>query len=113
MHTGNFRQTLNTALLVTLSITIAAGQRLSPPHGVRAVPDSVLLRILGAEDQRRWDQSLNTLLSDQNPSIRKRTALALGRIGDERAVPGLSAALKSDTDGDVRDPTPGCARSSS
>jgi cyclophilin family peptidyl-prolyl cis-trans isomerase/HEAT repeat protein len=102
MQTGNFRKTLNTALLITVSITLAAGQKLSSPHRAGAVPDSVLLRILRAEDQRRWDQSLNTLLGDQDPSIRKRAALALGRIGDERAVPGLSEALKSDTDGDVR-----------
>jgi cyclophilin family peptidyl-prolyl cis-trans isomerase/HEAT repeat protein len=61
-----------------------------------------LLRILRAEDERRWDPNLSVLLVAVYPSTRKRAALALGRIGDERALPTLEAALKSDKDLDVR-----------
>jgi cyclophilin family peptidyl-prolyl cis-trans isomerase len=41
------------------------------------------------------------LLADRDAAVRKRAALAVGRIGDERSVPALTALLK-DPDGDVR-----------
>lgn len=63
--------------------------------------NSVQLRILKAEDERRWDTDLKALLSNANPAIRKRAALAAGRIGNEDAVGALSA-LMLDKDVDVR-----------
>ena len=63
--------------------------------------NSVQLRILKAEDERRWDTDLKALLSNANPAIRKRAALAAGRIGNEDAVGALSALLQ-DKDVDVR-----------
>jgi len=61
-----------------------------------------MLRIVRAEDERRWNDDLTSLLSGKDPRVRKRAALALGRIGDERALPAISAALKSEQDIDVR-----------
>jgi cyclophilin family peptidyl-prolyl cis-trans isomerase/HEAT repeat protein len=61
-----------------------------------------MLRIIRAEDERRWNDSLSSLLKDKDGRVRKRAALALGRIGDERALSALSEALKSDKDLEVR-----------
>jgi len=62
----------------------------------------IMLRIIRAEDERRWNDDLASLLRDQDTRLRKRAALALGRIGDERALPALSESLQTDKDGDVR-----------
>jgi cyclophilin family peptidyl-prolyl cis-trans isomerase len=61
-----------------------------------------LLRIVRAEDERRWDSDLRSLLLDKNASLRARVALAAGRIGDERAVPDLVSLLQQDKDNEVR-----------
>jgi cyclophilin family peptidyl-prolyl cis-trans isomerase/HEAT repeat protein len=63
--------------------------------------NSVLLRILKAEDERRWDTDLKELLASSSAAIRKRAALAAGRIGNEESVSAL-AGLLQDTDIDVR-----------
>src|SRR5688572_11963740 len=63
--------------------------------------NSVQLRILKAEDERRWDTDLKGLLASPNAAIRKRAALAAGRIGNEDAVSALSTLLQ-DKDVDVR-----------
>ena len=63
--------------------------------------DRTLLRIVKAEDERRWDTDLQGLLTSPNPAIRKRAALAAGRIGNEESVGPLAALLK-DEDADVR-----------
>jgi cyclophilin family peptidyl-prolyl cis-trans isomerase/HEAT repeat protein len=69
---------------------------------VSSVPREILLRIVRAEDERRWDADLSSLLSDRNRAVRARAALAAGRIGDERAVPALVSLLQNDQDGNVR-----------
>ena len=69
---------------------------------VSSVPREILLRIVRAEDERRWDADLSGLLSDRNRAVRARAALAAGRIGDERAVPALVSLLQNDQDGNVR-----------
>ena len=63
--------------------------------------NGVQLRILKAEDERRWDTDLRELLSNSNAAIRKRAALAAGRIGNEDSVSALAGLLK-DADTDVR-----------
>jgi hypothetical protein len=68
----------------------------------RPIPPPTLLQIVKAEDERRWDDVLRKLLSDRNPSIRKRAALAAGRIGNEDAVNALTPLLEKDTDVSVR-----------
>jgi cyclophilin family peptidyl-prolyl cis-trans isomerase/HEAT repeat protein len=65
------------------------------------VPLPVLLRITQAEDERRWDNDLRSLLSHRSAAIRKRAALAAGRIGNEDSVAALSNLLK-DADPGVR-----------
>ena len=102
MQTGNFRQTLCTALLVVLSITTAAGQKISRQDSSKAISTNTLLRILRAEDERRWDLNVSALLTAEHPNTRKRAALALGRIGDERAVPTLVEVLQADSNSNVR-----------
>jgi cyclophilin family peptidyl-prolyl cis-trans isomerase/HEAT repeat protein len=61
-----------------------------------------MLRIVRAEDERHGNDGLTSLLKEKDARVRKRAALALGRIGDERAVSALSEALQSDEDIDVR-----------
>lgn len=65
------------------------------------VPLPTLMRITQAEDERRWGDELRGLLAHRNAAIRKRAALAAGRIGDEDSVPVLSGLLK-DADPSVR-----------
>lgn len=60
-------------------------------HGQAPAPS--LIEIVKAEDARAFDDSLNTLLSNSNP-FQVRAALAAGRIGDEKAIVGLSHELE-------------------
>ena len=105
MRLMDFRKTLSTALLLFAVVTAVTAQRpqrrrLNRP--APAIPAATLIRILRAEDDRRWDEQLQSLLSDKDARVRKRAALAAGRIGDERALPALADLLKSDPDNDVR-----------
>jgi cyclophilin family peptidyl-prolyl cis-trans isomerase/HEAT repeat protein len=102
MQTGNFRKTLCAALLVIVSMTMAVGQKVSRADNSARIPTDTLLRILRYEDERRWDAQLSVLLAAKDTKVRKRAALATGRIGDERAVPALVEVLKADIDSDVR-----------
>src|SRR5690242_1894665 len=68
----------------------------------RPVPSPTLLQIVKAEDERRWDDTLRNLLSSPNQSIRKRAALAAGRIGNEDSVTALTPLLEKDADVSVR-----------
>jgi cyclophilin family peptidyl-prolyl cis-trans isomerase len=62
-----------------------------------------MLAIISAEDERRWDEAeLGKLLSDASPAVRRRAALAAGRIGDEGAVAPLAALLARERDEGVR-----------
>jgi cyclophilin family peptidyl-prolyl cis-trans isomerase/HEAT repeat protein len=70
-----------------------------------AIPPAILLQIIRAEDERRWDDSLKKLLADSDANVRKRAALAAGRIGNEGAVPILAEMLLTDRDNDVRQMT--------
>ncbi|HST51935.1 MAG TPA: peptidylprolyl isomerase [Pyrinomonadaceae bacterium] len=75
--------------------TAAAAQR---------VPEETLLRIIEAEDERRWDAAdLGKLLTDASAAVRRRAALAAGRIGDEGAVAPLASMLRADRDERVRE----------
>src|SRR5438445_726334 len=66
------------------------------------VPLNISVQILKAEDARRYDSVLEKLLADSNAAIRKRAALAAGRIGDERALSALSDLLEKDKVDDMR-----------
>jgi len=78
-----------------------------PFHGVaqsqiRQLPQSTLLRIVKAEDERRWDGDLRYLLTSPSSAVRTRAALAAGRIGNEGALAELSNILRQDRDPVVR-----------
>jgi cyclophilin family peptidyl-prolyl cis-trans isomerase/HEAT repeat protein len=62
----------------------------------------IAVTIMQAEDERRWSDELMQLLSNQSPEVRKRAALAAGRIGDEGAIKSLTYVLERDTDSSVR-----------
>jgi cyclophilin family peptidyl-prolyl cis-trans isomerase len=79
------------------------GRAASTPAARAPVPHETLLQIIEAEDERRWDASeLGKLFEDANPAVRRRAALAAGRIGDEGAVGALSMLLNGDRDERVR-----------
>src|SRR5437879_2551331 len=102
MQTANFRKTLYAGLLVVAAITTGAGQKISRADSATTISTKTMLRLMRAEDERRWDPNVSILLSAAYPITRKRAALALGRIGDERALPQLIETLKVDRDNDVR-----------
>jgi len=64
--------------------------------------NQTLLRIVKAEDERRWDNDLRDLFSSPNALVRKRAALAAGRIGDESSIDALTNLLEKDADPGVR-----------
>ena len=59
---------------------------------------AVLVQIVRAEDERRYDKTLENLLLSPDAQIRARAALAVGRIGDERSIPALADLLDKDSD---------------
>jgi cyclophilin family peptidyl-prolyl cis-trans isomerase/HEAT repeat protein len=88
-----------------LPATIAAQRRrqvLHRPTIVTSVPENLLLRIVRAEDERRWDGDLRGLLTARSAVVRRRAALAAGRIGNEQAVPDLINLLRHDDESRVR-----------
>lgn len=66
------------------------------------IPTNVLVQIVKAEDELRFDKTLEDLLKSTDTNIRKRAALAAGRIGDERAVIALTNLLEKDLLAEVR-----------
>lgn len=97
---------LTVSALVLVSATSVFSQRragiLQNPTSGDPVSKILLLRIIRAEDERRWDNDLRSLLSARNASVRKRAALAAGRIGNESAVADLINLLRQDDESDVR-----------
>jgi cyclophilin family peptidyl-prolyl cis-trans isomerase/HEAT repeat protein len=60
------------------------------------VPIATQIRILKAEDERRYNEKLEDLLKSDDAQTRIRAALAAGRIGDEKAIPALASMLETD-----------------
>jgi cyclophilin family peptidyl-prolyl cis-trans isomerase/HEAT repeat protein len=91
-------------LLVFALITCDSAQTTTTRRAVRTarVPTPILLKIVRAEDERRWDNDLLELMSDARPAVRQRAALAAGRIGNDVALPAMSKLLNQDPDDDVR-----------
>lgn len=89
MHKGLI---LFPGVLLLLTLTIGA-----------QVPLATNIAILKAEDERRFDKTLEDLLKHRNPEVRKRAALAAGRIGDEKAIPFLADMVEQGVAVEVRD----------
>ncbi|HKP48339.1 MAG TPA: peptidylprolyl isomerase [Pyrinomonadaceae bacterium] len=97
--------TVSSFLLVFLSLSAAAQQParvLHNPTSGDPVPKLLLLRIVRAEDERRWDTDLRDLFRARNANVRARAALAAGRIGDEAAIADLVTLLRNDDEAEVR-----------
>ena len=68
----------------------------------QSIPPATLLLITRVEDERRWDDDLRNLFSSPNAAVRRRAALAAGRIGNEGSVAALANLLETDNDAAVR-----------
>jgi cyclophilin family peptidyl-prolyl cis-trans isomerase/HEAT repeat protein len=62
----------------------------------------ILVQIVKAEDERRFDKTLEDLLKNADKKLRSRAALAAGRIGSDAAVPALVRLLEADAAPEVR-----------
>ncbi|MEO8435373.1 MAG: peptidylprolyl isomerase [Pyrinomonadaceae bacterium] len=89
-------------LLIASSTGVAQQNRARVRNRAAAFPQNTLLRIIRAEDERRYDEGLIALLADKDAMVRQRAALAAGRIGDARAVPVLAEMLLTDREPEVR-----------
>jgi len=88
--------------LITISVSAQPSRKRAVDLRVNVITPNVLLQIIRAEDERRWDDSLKKLLADPDARVRKRAALAAGRIGNENGVAALAEMLLTDRDNDVR-----------
>ncbi|MDQ3132717.1 MAG: peptidylprolyl isomerase, partial [Acidobacteriota bacterium] len=66
------------------------------------IPLQVLVSISKAEDELRFDKTLQDLMANKDAKIRARAALAAGRIGDEAAISALVNLLENDAATEVR-----------
>ena len=89
-------------LLVSSSASQTRSQKLQYPTSGDPVSKILLLRIVRAEDERRWDDDLRSLFNARNANVRTRAALAAGRIGNEAAVADLILLLQKDDEPEVR-----------
>jgi cyclophilin family peptidyl-prolyl cis-trans isomerase/HEAT repeat protein len=96
------KRILSASFVLLVTLNVAAAQHGRFKNSAAAIPPATLMQIVRAEDERRWDDSLKSLLSSNDAPIRKRAALAAGRIGNEQAVPPLTDMLLTDRDPDVR-----------
>jgi len=96
--------TLGALLMVSATNIFSQGrsQVTHNPTSGDPVPKILLLRIIRAEDERRWDNNLRELFSARNALVRARAALAAGRIGNEAAVDDLIRLLNHDDEPQVR-----------
>src|SRR5687767_12908687 len=66
------------------------------------IPAKTLISIVKAEDELRFDQTLEDLMKSADGKTRVRAALAAGRIGDEQAVSTLIKLLENDSAQEAR-----------
>jgi cyclophilin family peptidyl-prolyl cis-trans isomerase/HEAT repeat protein len=91
-----------TVALLFLAAPISAQRSPAPPVAQVGIDSKILLQIIRAEDTRRWDADLEKLFAHNEPKVRKRAALAAGRIGNAGAVARLTEMVLTDRDVDVR-----------
>jgi cyclophilin family peptidyl-prolyl cis-trans isomerase/HEAT repeat protein len=93
------------ALVIASSTNVFSQRRaqvLRNPTSFTSVPQTLLMRIIRAEDERRWDNDVRNLLSARSAVVRRRAALAAGRIGNEDSLAQLITLLGHDDELDVR-----------
>lgn len=90
--------TVCTLLLLLTANALPQGRKRGLQYSTSGdpVPKILLLQILRAEDERRWDDDLRGLFRARNAAVRSRAALAAGRIGNEEAVSDLIGLLRDD-----------------
>ncbi|MET0751987.1 MAG: peptidylprolyl isomerase [Pyrinomonadaceae bacterium] len=66
------------------------------------IPVTTLVQISKAEDELRFDKTLEDLMKNKDAKIRARAALAAGRIGNENALSSLTVLLENDASVEVR-----------
>ena len=87
--------------LIVFTIGASADKTQNPPSA--GIPPEIHIRIIQLEDERNLNgDELAGLLKHQNPAVRRRAALAIGRIGDKRGTAPLIAALQKDENAPVR-----------
>ena len=74
----------------------------APVVFAQAIPTATLVQIVKAEDELRYDKTLENLMKSADAKIRVRAALAAGRTGKSAAIPALIDLLKNDGANDVR-----------
>ncbi|MEQ1605060.1 MAG: peptidylprolyl isomerase [Pyrinomonadaceae bacterium] len=89
------RSFIFTSLIAVLAVSAVAQKLYSPKVGAYVVPDDLHVQIVKAEDARD-PAPVVAMLTNVNSATRYRAALAAGRIGDEKALPGLTALLSDD-----------------
>ena len=94
---------LTSVLALLICTAVVTAQPAQQHQGSTAIPTTTLLTIIRHEDERRWDDQVKQLLTDSDPRIRGRAALAAGRIGDDKAVPALTETVLQDRDNGVRE----------
>jgi len=96
------RRTISASFVLCAMSGFVSAQRTSAKYSA-SIPQATLIQIMRAEDERRWDDSLKSLLSSNDAAIRKRAVLAAGRIGLEAAVPVLTEMVLTDKEAGVRE----------
>ncbi len=66
------------------------------------IPVKTLVQIVKAEDELRYDKTLEDLMKSADAKTRTRAALAAGRIGNEAAISALTFLLEKDKDANVQ-----------
>ncbi len=66
------------------------------------IPVKTLVQLVKAEDELRFDKTLETLMKSADAKTRTRAALASGRIGNDAAIPALINLLEKDKDANVQ-----------
>jgi HEAT repeat protein len=89
-------------LICSAPSVFAQNVKLQNPTSFTSVPKNLLLQIVRAEDERRWDNDVRSLLSARSAIVRSRAALAAGRIGNENALSDLTRLLQRDDEQEVR-----------
>ena len=98
---------MNTRLKTLIAFCILSGYSVpsivsqTKPRSA-SISTIILLRIVRAEDERRWDGDLRYLMTNVNVAVRARAALAAGRIGNEGALAELANMLSHDKDAAIR-----------